>query len=426
LPPVVGIRWVAAGGLLAFALVPSISDAQRPGARRDTTGGRVASTAVAPRPRYPNGVRLCAGGDVTLGTNLDLKWARTTAQKLRVEHGLSADPTALLAPLRPLVADADVVLLNVEGAIGEGPVAERKCTPGSTNCYAFRQPAAAARALRDLAPEAIVVGNVANNHSRDAGGPGFAQTARRLRRADVRVTGADTLATRVVTLVGDTLAVIGFHTTDDGLIPDARDLDRVYRHVSRAVQTYGTVVVTMHLGAEGVDAQRTRKQTEIFLGRIDRGNPVAFADTAFAAGATLIIGHGPHVLRAGEWRDDRLVLYSLGNLLTYGPFNNKEPTNRGAVACVTIDSARHVSEAELRSTVQPAPGVLRADASERAVVIVDSLSALDFPRTGVRVGPGGTIGRRGVDGVGSVGRAERRRRLSRNGISRGFTRNRAD
>jgi Bacterial capsule synthesis protein PGA_cap len=378
---------VATGGLAALTLFPPAAGAQR----------------------YAYGVRLCAGGDVTLGSNLDPRWARTAAEKLRAEYGLSAHPASLLAPLRPLVADADVVLLNVEGAIGQGPVAERKCGPRSTNCYAFRQPVSAAAALRDLAPEAIVVGNVANNHSRDAGGPGFAQTARHLRSAGVRVTGADTLATRVVTLIGDTLAVLGFHTTAEGVIPDARNLDAVYRHVARAVGRYGTVVVTMHLGAEGAGAQRTRNESEIFLGRFDRGNPVAFADTVFAAGATLIIGHGPHVLRAGEWRDNRLVLYSLGNLLTYGPFNNREPTNRGAIACVTIDSARHVSEAELRSTVQIEPGVLRADPTERAVAIIDSLSALDFPATGVRVFRGGAIGRRGGEASGPLRGGERRR-----------------
>ena len=407
MPPVALGRWVAAGGLLALALFPSLADAQRSAERRRASRGRVVSSADGAR-RYPYGLRLCAGGDVTLGSNLDPRWARTAAQKLRDEYRLSADPAALLAPLGPLVADADVVLLNIEGAIGQGPVAEQKCSPTSTHCYAFRQPVAAARALRDLAPEAAVVGNVANNHSRDAGRSGFLQTARHLRRAGVHVTGADTLATRVVTLVGDTLAVLGFHTTEDGLVPDARELDAVHRHVARAVRTYGTVVVTMHLGAEGVDAQRTRNETEIFLGRIDRGNPVAFADTVFAAGATLIIGHGPHVLRAGEWRDNRLVLYSLGNLLTYGPFGNKEPTNRGAVACVTLDSARHVSEAELRSTVQLAPGVLRVDSLERGAQIVDSLSALDFPRSGVRVFRGGVVGRRDVP-VSSLGRASGRR-----------------
>ena len=375
MPPVALRRRLAAGGIAALSLAASDLAAQ--GA----------------------GVRICAGGDVTLGTNLDTAWARSAARKLRQDYGLSPEPAALLAPLRPLVADADVVLLNVEGAIGAGYVAERKCDVVSANCYAFRQPVAAARAIREVAPDAVVVGNVANNHSRDAGPAGFAQTMRHLRRAGVYVTGADTLATRVVAPTGDTIAVLGFYTSDDPLVPDARDLDAVYRHVARAVARYRTVVVTAHIGAEGIDAQRTREATEIFLGRIDRGNPVAFADTALAAGATMVIGHGPHVMRAGEWRDERLVLYSLGNLVTYGPFGNKEPTTRGGVACATIDSARHVSDAEIRSTWQPAPGVVRPDPLERAAQLVDSLSALDFPRTGVRVFlPGGWIAKRDVRG----------------------------
>src|SRR5206468_10521213 len=105
----------------------------------------------------------------------------------------------------------------------------------------------------------------------------------------------------------------------DSTTPDARDLRAVRRHVAPSVEQYGTVIVTMHLGAEGPRAQRTRNATEHFL-KLNRGNPVGFADAAFGGGATLVIGHGPHVLRAAEWRDDRLVLYSLGNLLTYGPF----------------------------------------------------------------------------------------------------------
>ena len=49
-----------------------------------------------------------------------------------------------------------------------------------------------------------------------------------------------------------------------------------------------------------------------------------------------------------------LVFYSLGTLLTYGPFSMHEPTNRGAVACATIDSAGYVSNAELRLTLTAA------------------------------------------------------------------------
>jgi capsule synthesis protein PGA_cap len=337
---------------------------------------------------------VCAGGDVTLGTNLDPKWARYAADTLKSMFGLRPHPDSLATSLAPLLTGAQLVLLNVEGAIGAGP-APRKCAPRSKNCFAFRQPTAAARALRHLADSSVaVVGNIANNHSRDAGDAGRDSTIAHLGEAGVLVTGIDTIATPVALASGDTIGVLGFHT--DSATPDARDLAAVRRHVARAVADYGTVIVTMHLGAEGPTAQRTRNAVELFL-KGNRGNPVGFANAAFAGGATLVVGHGPHVLRAAEWHGDQLVLYSLGNLLTYGPFKLRDPTDRGAVACVTIDSARHVSAAELRPTMQKWPGVLQPDSTKRAWTLIDSLSALDFPRTGARVDSlGRLIKRRGT------------------------------
>ena len=344
-----------------------------------------------PRPRSAP-FRICAGGDVTLGTNLDPTWARFAADTLRSRYGLRSDPDSLAQTLKPFVQGADVLLLNVEGAIGAGP-APRKCGPRATSCFAFRQPRTAAAALRRLVDSSVaVVGNIANNHSRDAGDAGRDTTVAYLRAAGIRVTGDDTLATAVPLATGDTIGVLGFYT--DTTAPDARDLAAVRRHVARAAQQFGVVVVTMHLGAEGPDAQRTRNANERFLKTINRGNPVGFADAAFRGGATIVIGHGPHVLRAAEWRGDRLVLYSLGNLLTYGPFKLREPTNRGVVACAAIDSVRHVASAELRSTMQLWPGVLLADSTNRAWTLIDSLSRLDFPITGARVDSLGVLGKR--------------------------------
>jgi len=237
-----------------------------------------------------------------------------------------------------------------------------------------------------------IVGNVANNHAHDAGPPGRDTTVARLEAVGIRVTGVDTMATPVALASGDTVGVLGFYT--DSATPDARDLRAVRRHVARAAEQFGVVIVTMHLGAEGPSAQRTKNATERFLTKINRGNPVGFADAAFLGGATLVVGHGPHVLRAAEWRGDRLAFYSLGNLLTYGPFKLREPTNRGAVACATIDSARFVSRAELRPTMQIWPGVLQSDSTKRAWTLIDSLSALDFPRTGVTVDSAGVLGKR--------------------------------
>src|SRR5690606_16408901 len=106
------------------------------------------------------------------------------------------------------------------------------------------------------------------------------------------------------------------------------------RHVRRAAARHGRVIVTVHMGAEGAKAQRTPNRRETYYGE-NRGNPVAFARAATDAGASLVIGHGPHVLRAMEWRGDRLVAYSLGNLVTHGPFLNHEPLSRAAILCAT-------------------------------------------------------------------------------------------
>ena len=154
------------------------------------------SVSRKPRPLSAP-FRICAGGDVTLGTNLDPKWAKSAADTLRRRYGLRSDPDSLAQTLRPFVQGADVLLLNVEGAIGAGP-APRKCGPRSTSCFAFRQPRGTAAALRRLVDSSVaVVGNIANNHSRDAGDDGRDTTIAYLRAAGIRVTGDDTLATPV-------------------------------------------------------------------------------------------------------------------------------------------------------------------------------------------------------------------------------------
>jgi hypothetical protein len=359
-----------------------------------------AEPAPAPRPeaeprppaaRSPaeSTIRICAGGDVLLSNNLDTLWAVRAAARLERDVPPFADPDSLLFPLRRLLVGADIVLLNVEGAIGAGP-APPKCRPGSTRCYAFRQPVAAAVALRRVAGDAALVANLANNHAMDAGYDGFTATLDHLRQAGVRVTGADTLATPVVTAAGDTVAVLGFSPFLAG--PDPRDLSAVRRHVARAFATYRRVIVSMHVGAEGSGAQRTLDRSEIFLGE-DRGNPVAIARAAVESGAALVIGHGPHVLRAAEWRGDALAFYSLGNLLTYGPFNMREPSNIGGIACASIDAAGRVSAVEFRSTYQVPPGLVRFDPAGRGAFLVDSLGRLDFPGSAARLLADGSVGR---------------------------------
>jgi hypothetical protein len=335
-------------------------------------------------------VRFCAGGDLTLGTNLDTSWTKVVSTRLHRPVAALPSPDSLVAPLRPLFAGADFALVNVEGAIGDGEPPFAKCAGTTSGCFALRMPASAAAAIRSVSRHTVIA-NLANNHARDAGAEGLRETRELLEKAGVVVTGVDTLPTLVVTRHGDTVAFLGFATS--GGDNDLRDLEAVKRHVARAAASNRRVIVTMHLGAEGATAQRTVDSTERYLD-VPRGNPVAFAEAATAAGADLVIGHGPHVVRAAEWRDSSLVFYSLGNLLTYGPFSHREPMRRGAVACATIDGRGAVHEARLHATVQRPPGRVSPDRAHRALLLVDSLSRLDFPRTGAGVGKDGRLSRR--------------------------------
>ena len=140
-------------------------------------------------------MRVCAGGDVTLGTNLDPFWAKYAADTLFRQFGLRPDPDSLAPSLTPFLAGADVVLLNIEGAIGAG---EGAAEMRSQVHELFRLPPTTERraALRRIVDSSVVmVGNVANNLSHDAGNAGRELTIESLRAAGIRVTGSDTLAT---------------------------------------------------------------------------------------------------------------------------------------------------------------------------------------------------------------------------------------
>jgi hypothetical protein len=372
-------------------------------------------------------VRVCAGGDVTLGTNLDSTWGRIATGVAKGNWRAALIPAdSLISPLRPLFSNADIALVNAEGAFGDDSVSDDKCSlrvrlrrnahavghvatgartrkrpkaeaqaakPPSAHCFVLRQPASAAAALRKLGDSStVVVANVANNHAHDAGDDGFLHSVHLLHQAGLLVTGADTMPTLAVTKRGDTVAVLGFSAWSS---PGVGDLAAVSRLVAAAHARYGRVIVTAHMGAEGASAQRIGDSTEHFVGE-DRGNPVAFAHAAIDAGAWLVIGHGPHVLRAAEWRDSALVFYSLGNLVNYGPFNLAEPRNSGVVVCATLDSAGAPVNVMVEPTTQVSEGMVRSDSARRARVLLDSLSGLDFPSTGATVDSTGAVRRRAV------------------------------
>jgi hypothetical protein len=114
------------------------------------------------------------------------------------------------------------------------------------------------------------------------------------------------------------------------------DIPRAREIVRRLKENFDLIIVSFHGGAEGKGALHLSKGNEIFLGE-DRGDVVQFSRSVIEAGADLVLGHGPHVLRPLEVYRGRLIAYSLGNFLTYGMFNLKGPNGIGVILKARLD-----------------------------------------------------------------------------------------
>jgi poly-gamma-glutamate capsule biosynthesis protein CapA/YwtB (metallophosphatase superfamily) len=182
--------------------------------------------------------------------------------------------------------------------------------------------------------------------------------------------------------------LLAFHTS--GATNDVNDLSAARALVKWARAEADVVVVSFHGGGEGPGATRVVKGVERYLGE-NRGDVTAFAHGVVEAGADLVIGHGPHVLRGLELHRGRLIAYSLGNFATYGRFALGSPLNVGAVLEVELAKDGTFVRGRLLPTVQEGKGVPRRDPEARAVTLAAALTAADFPETGVKIAPDGAL-----------------------------------
>src|SRR5206468_5005147 len=111
------------------------------------------------------------------------------------------------------------------------------------------------------------------------------------------------------------------------------------------------LVVTFHGGSEGAKAMRTGEAAES-LGAEPRGDLRRWAHAVINAGADVVVGHGPHVLRGMEFYRGRLIAYSLGNFLTYRGFNLAGPLGIAAVLQLEFSVDRTLHRARLVPLVQ--------------------------------------------------------------------------
>ena len=233
-----------------------------------------------PPPTHP-GLTLAAVGDMMLGTDFP-------ENILPDDDGL-----AFLEAVTPILSKPDVTFGNLEGVLQDGGEPVKQCKDKRI-CFLFRTPARYATYFKLAGFDVL---SLANNHARDFGEVG---------RSSSSMAALDAVG---IHHSGPRRHRREFHRQwpahRHGGVCAQRGLELTQRSADRAAAGGGPGGETRH--RHRVLSRRRRRQRrrsaafarEIFAGE-DRGNVVEFARAMIDAGADIVLGHGPHVVRPLE------------------------------------------------------------------------------------------------------------------------------
>ena len=260
-------------------------------------------------------LRIIAVGDIMLGGS-----AAPEMAKFGYDHPF--------ADVRSVLRNADVVFANLEGPLTDAG------HPESDKRYIFRSPPS--KVGPALAAAGFNVVSLANNHTMDYGIEGLQHTLSALTAVGIKHAGAgmDLEQAREPALisVGDqTVAVLAYSLTfPESFWARAGSAGTAFGHehhvradVQAARERADIVMVSFHWGREGTTELRDYQPR---LGR-----------AAIDAGATVVLGHHPHILQGIERYKHGIIFYSLGNF-AFGSYSRI--AQRSIIAELDIEDAR--------------------------------------------------------------------------------------
>ena len=350
------------------AATPSATPEARPAAPASP-----APTQFAP-PAYDE-IVVTAVGDVMLGTT----FPDDSGGDLPPNDG-----TGLLDEVGPILKHGDVVFGNLEGPLVDGGDSLKCHRKRVGTCFAFRVPTRYGAYLKQAG---FTVMGLANNHAMDFGAEGRESSRHVLEERGIAHSGEIGDIARL-TVKGRKIAVIAFAT-----YPGANnllDLEDALKTIRQARSESDMVIVSFHGGAEGATHQHVPRGDETFLGE-DRGDLRRFTHAAIDAGAALVLGSGPHVVRGMEIYQGKLIAYSLGNFATYGPFNLNAENGLSLVLEAHLLPDGTFLRGQVYPVKQEKPGGPKLDAGFSIVPILRALSRADFDKNGIVVGPRGEV-----------------------------------
>lgn len=321
----------------------------------------------------PKTIKLIGVGDLMLGTNYP------NSTYLPANDGKN-----LLQPVKDILIKGDVTFGNLEGVLLTGKGKVKNCSNPNV-CYAFKMPDHYIDYLVEVGFNLL---SIANNHIRDFGSVGTANTLRVLNEAGIPHAGLAECPYTTFEKDGIRYGFAAFAPNTGTIkINDYANARKIISHLNSISDI---VIISFHGGAEGSMMKHVTRKTEIFLGE-NRGNPYEFARMAIDAGADVILGHGPHVTRAIDIYKDRFISYSLGNFATYGRFNLSGPNGISPIIELNLSGDGTFISGKIYSTKQLGEGGPVIDEQNRALKEIQELMRTDIPESILNIESDGTI-----------------------------------
>jgi hypothetical protein len=351
--------------LVVSAAVGRLGSGMRSADAATSSSGALAATAPATDTNPSARVTVAAVGDTMMGSP---------------PYGLPPDHGRQLFSAVKKYLVGNVVIVDQEGTLTEtGP---SKCGPSSSDCYAFRSPPSYAS---NLTAAGFTVANLADNHTYDFGAVGLGNTVAALKRVGLPHTGLPSQF--AIQHVGSvSIAILGFAPYN--WCADSLNLAAVRALVKKARHEAELVIVYFHAGAQGADALHVGPGDEYVDGN-PQGNVQQLAHTAVDAGADLVIGTGPHVLRGIQFYHGHMIAYSMGNFVGYKGFGLGGTLSTSGVLQATLTASGRLLSARLRPVELNSVGVPYPGGE--GIPLVRTLSKEDFRASAARISESGVI-----------------------------------
>lgn len=322
---------------------------------------------------FPDTVSIAAVGDIMVGTNFPNK------------SYLPRDSGAYLWDhTRRILQDADITFGNLEGTILDEGGEQKECKNPKL-CYLFRSPESLSG---NFQANGFDLMSVANNHANDFGQTGRLNTQRVLDSLGIVHAGSIDQP-YVIKRIGRVKVGFCAFAPNRGTV-SIHQYDKIKSTIQLLDSLSDIVIASFHAGAEGSKHQHVTRKREYYYGE-DRGNVYELAHMLIDNGADVILGHGPHVVRAIEVYKDRFIAYSLGNFLTYGRFNLRGLAGEAPLVEIKTDATGKFLIGRIHAFRQSYSLGPRNDSNLSSIKTIQRLSLEDFPENPVIIEDSGSI-----------------------------------